>query len=213
VRCLRRNRLRAETAVSLTRFQYECLTCESFFVAVRRMKTARCVHCGSLSTELRRMTSDRVQDPTPQLVRPDDPGLPQPRCDGEDLVSKYLCLDCGRPTRWNHTRKRGQDPVCSSCSSASVKEASPRVTMIAVLRGTQRQSKVPLTKSEIKRIKFVRRQWRMRCELTDQVERLTGLLDRLGFEGEKITAARETMARLLVEVDAKQQERLVDYSR
>jgi DNA-directed RNA polymerase subunit RPC12/RpoP len=213
VSCLERNRLRAETAVSLTRFQYECLTCNVLFVAVRQLKQARCVECGSMSTELRRMTAQPVREaPTPQLVRPASAtALPKVAGDGEDLVSKYLCLDCGRPTRWNHTRRGKQTPVCSACKSASVKECSPRVTMLAVVRGQAPEVSRPLTKTEVKRIKFIRRQWRMRCELADQTQIVLSLLDRMGFEGEQISAARETMSRLLVEVDAKQQERIHDY--
>ena len=210
--CLERNRLRAENAVSLTRFQYECLTCHADFVAVRRLRQARCIDCGSMSTELRRMTSQPVRETSPELVRPaSTAAMPKVAGDGEDLVSRYLCLDCGRPTRWNHTRKANRTPVCSACKSASVKECSPRVTMLAVVRGLPQVAQVPLTKSEVKRIKFIRRQWRMRCELADQSQVILSLLDRMGFEGEQISVARETMSRLLVEVDAKQQERIHDY--
>jgi hypothetical protein len=157
------------------------------------------------------MTSQPVREPNaPQLVRPAEE-LPTVAGDGEDLISKYLCLDCGRPTRWNHTRRANLDPICSACQSASVKECSPRVTMLAVVRGQTSAPQKPLTKSEVKRIKFIRRQWRMRCELADQTQVVLGLLDRIGFEGEQISAARETMSQLLVEVDAKQQERLGAY--
>lgn len=211
--CLERNRLRAEIAVSLTRFKYECLTCETVFVAVRRLVQARCVECGSMSTELRSMTAQPAREaPTPELVRPASArALPSVAGDGEDLVSRYLCLDCGRPTRWNHTRRGNLDPVCSACKSASVKECSPRVTMLAVVRGMPREHLGPLTKTQVKRIKFIRRQWRMRCELADQTQVLLGLLDRMGFEGKQISATRDMMSKLLVEVDAQQVGRIHDY--
>jgi hypothetical protein len=83
--------------------------------------------------------------------------------------------------------------------------------MLAVVRGMPREHLGPLTKTQVKRIKFIRRQWRMRCELADQTQVLLGLLDRMGFEGKQISATRDMMSKLLVEVDAQQVGRIHDY--
>lgn len=196
--------------MSLTRFQYECLTCDATFVAARKLASARCVLCGSLNTTFLRMTSQQLPERSPQLVE-EEPG--SRLRDGKDQVSKYICLDCGRPTRWNHTKREGEDPICSSCSSASVKEVSPRVSMLAVARGRAPRPTKTLSKSQLKRLRFVRRQWRMRCDLAEQIDGLENLLQRMGFEGRNIQAAREMMKKMLVEVDEKQQERLREYER
>jgi hypothetical protein len=83
--------------------------------------------------------------------------------------------------------------------------------MLAVVHGGAAAGAKALSKSDVKRLKFIRRQWRMRCELAEQTRVVVDLLDRMGFEGKQISAAREMMSKLLVEVDAKQQERIHDY--
>ena len=125
-----------------------------------------------------------------------------------DVTGNFACIDCARKFKWNFTKRKGIDPFCSVCKSSVVKSISPNVSALAIIKGAIPQQ---MTKKEMKRVRFIRSQWRMRCELKEWIEGLSGLLVRTGFASPEINRAQNTMNELLASVDEQQQLRLAEY--
>jgi hypothetical protein len=125
-----------------------------------------------------------------------------------DVSGMFACVDCARKFSWNYTKRPNIDPFCKNCKSGDVKSISPRASAIAIIKG---QIPTSPTKREVKRIRFIRHHWRMRCDLKEYVEGLAGLLARLGFKSEKVNHAQNVLNELLAEVDHQQALRLNDY--
>jgi len=203
------------------RISFSCLTCGNEFEVHRTLQTPRCSVCGSMRSERRELVMD-VSDhglPAPELPRfgPEPESEPEPEPapspdttpgDIEDVESRFACVNCAKHFVWNHTKKGTQDPTCAHCQSVEVVEISPRAKVIAVLSQVPRQQ---LTRSQVKRIKFIKRHWKMRCDLAEWIEGLENKLMRLGFEGDKANRARLYMRELLREVDTKQEELLEQF--
>jgi DNA-directed RNA polymerase subunit RPC12/RpoP len=218
--------LHGETPVTKApRYKYTCNTCKEDFTAHRKVEVARCISCGSMSTELVASltplsldSSERVpqlarpevaEDPSPRKPPPVHPDIKKDESEkSTDITSMFVCVDCARKFVWNYTKRMKQDPYCGRCKSADVREISPRASAIAVVQG-----RIPtkLSKSDVKRIRFIRHHWRMRCELKEYVESFEGLMQRLGFESPRINKAKNVLNELLEEVDHQQQLRLNDY--
>jgi hypothetical protein len=126
-----------------------------------------------------------------------------------DVTSTFACVDCARKFTWNFTKSKNLDPVCEKCKSAEVKEISPRAAAIVVAHGSPLLK--PLSRRQVKRIRFIKRQWKMRCELREQIDTFMGLLDRMGLESDRITNTKILLDELLNEIDVKQTEYLEHY--
>lgn len=173
---------------------FRCESCRSDFLVMRPLKLARCGSCGSLQT--RELTKQEIRDAKRSVTVP-NPNLP---------ATQYACVDCTYGFTWNS--KQGE-PACGKCGGHNLKAVSPTARVLLVKRTPQGIREVvresPISVKEAKRIKFVRKQWRMRCELKEWVDGLENKLLRLGFGGDRIEAAKEMMRAMLAEVDQEQQ--------
>lgn len=212
-----------ETVIPNTRFKYSCPTCHAEFVALRRSTAARCIQCGSTKAELVGSVT-RLSGPVslgnPTRIYPEGEGprvpvleelIKKPEVDpAHHVTTMFACIDCALKFVWNYTRRGTVDPFCPKCKGAEIKEISPRAKAIAVAKGM-----IPRTfsKRDLKRIRFIRNQWRMRCELRDHIESLDNLMSRCGFNSRQINDAKNMLNEMLAEVDEQQQLRLNEYDK
>ncbi len=123
-------------------------------------------------------------------------------------VSRYTCADCDASFLHPHHSSRPRRSSCRSCGSKQLAETSPRVRCVVMTEdelGTLRPLRRTTTRRELKRSLFIRRNWPLRCELKEWLDRLDNLLVRLRVDGPAAQEMKRQAGALLAEVDATQQ--------
>lgn len=193
------------------RAKYRCLICRTMFIVNRVMTKARCGECGSLKTE--RLT---VSMPVPLPDTPPPPPIAKHPLQGlrlenkvegpaEDRVSRFACVGCARQFEWNHDERRGVSPYCTKCKSSDVIELTPRAAFVAMVNGAPQMAS-QLSRREIKRIKFIRRQWKLRCRLREWIESGEQILTAINLDSRRATQTTGILNAMLAEIDEKQME-------
>lgn len=140
----------------------------------------------------------------------------KPTGDGGDLISNYACVNCAHYFSWNHTKMRALVPTCSACKSSGVVERTPRARVIVVSKARggvagliARQT---ITRAEIKRRRFVTRNWHLRRRLKEWIDQGSNLLTQLNVSGAKVNQVREVLNAMLADVDRQQAEFLEQHN-
>ena len=130
---------------------------------------------------------------------------------GADEVGRHACVNCATKFDWNFTLKANLTVTCPKCHSIEVVAISPRASAIAVVSVAQLSQ--PLSRRQVKRIRFIRNHWKMRCELKEHIEGFEGYLTRIGLTSEVIEKTKEHLRATLEEVDRLQDERVAKYDK
>lgn len=173
--------------------QFKCLTCYSKFKTNSTKSVCRCPDCGSLKTEeilANKVSKEKSNQPTTIL----------PKRNPNKIT--YLCIDCTKKFEF----PKEKSASCPKCSSTDVKEIFPEVKIV-----TQEYIPTP-SKKEVKKIRYIRRQWKNYLAFSSHYQSLIALSQRAGLREEKQKKLVQLMDECLKSLEESHDTKLKEYN-
>ena len=185
----------------MNKISYHCLDCQGDFdvIRVNPNSKVRCLYCGSMKTRA------LILNNTHRIIKKGRSTIFQPIMP-EEMSGRFVCEDCVDKFDWSITKKG--TPQCPKCSSVKCIALSP----IAAVSGKGKEP-VKLSKAQIKRIRFIRKNYEQRVKVERHFESFQTEFVRLGVSESLIKEYNKTSEKILEYIDSIHKKKIKEYDR